>query len=44
LVLVAIILRFLMMVILIALKTMLLNFRSGVKVCVGASLYDSTPL
>lgn len=43
LVLVAIILRLLMMVVLIALKTVLLNFRSGVKVCVRGPPYTTAP-
>lgn len=42
LVLVAIILR-LLMVVLIALKTVLLNFRSGVKVCVRGPPYTTAP-
>ena len=41
--LVLIILRLLMMVVLIALKTVLLNFRSGVKVCVRGPPYTTAP-
>lgn len=41
LILVTIILRLLMMVVLIALKTVLLNFRSGVKVCVRGPPYTT---
>ena len=37
------ILRLLMMVVLIALKTVLLNFRSGVKVCVRGPPYTTAP-
>lgn len=44
LILVTIILRLLMMVVLIALKTVLLNFRSGVKVCVWEPPYTTAPL
>lgn len=43
LILVTIILRLLMMVVLIALKTVLLNFRSGVKVCVRGPPYTTAP-
>lgn len=43
LILVTIILRLLMMVVLIALKTVLLNFRSGVKVCVRGPPYTIAP-
>lgn len=43
LILVTIILRLLMMVVLIALKTVLLNFRSGVKVCVWGPPYTTAP-
>lgn len=43
LILVTIILRLLMMVVLIALKTVLLNFRSGVKVCVREPPYTTAP-
>lgn len=41
--LVLIILRLLMMVVLIALKTVLLSFRSGVKVCVRGPPYTTAP-
>lgn len=43
LILVTIILRLLMMVVLIVLKTVLLNFRSGVKVCVRGPPYTTAP-
>lgn len=43
LILVTIILRLLIMVVLIALKTVLLNFRSGVKVCVRGPPYTTAP-
>ena len=43
LILVTIILRLLMMVVLIALKTVLLNFRSGMKVCVRGPPYTTAP-
>lgn len=43
LILVTIILRLLMMVVLIALKTVLLNFRSGMKVCVWGPPYTTAP-